>query len=170
MARTRIKGSCYPHWQLNLEPFVHPNLYTLRAEDGMAICPLITPDASETTSVAFAFETGEVWSIDTTILTYDPGIIPFREQLYIEHLLQYARLLSSLGLKPPYHWIGGITGVKDRRLATPEMRFPGPQCLSDTVTKEGGYDGEQTPANALYPLFKMIFEKCGMARPDHLPR
>ena len=97
------------------------------------------------------------------------------KSLYIERLPHYARFLSSLGLNPPYHWIGGLTGVKDRRLVIPPgmMRIVGsrgPQCLSDTIIEEGDYDCQQTPASALYPLFKAIFEKCGTTRPDHLPR
>jgi hypothetical protein len=168
-----LKDQAIRTGSLNLQPFVYHNLCILRAEDGVAICHLA--DAVETTSVAFAFETGEVWSVDTTLLAYDAGDIPYLESLYIERLPHYARFLSSLGLTPPYHWIGGLTGVKDRRLVIPPgmMRIVGsrgPQCLSDTIIEEGDYDCQQTPASALYPLFKAIFEKCGTTRPDHLPR
>ena len=61
-------------------------------------------------------------------------------------------------------------------MATPQPgygRVPGwvgPQCLSDNVVEEGDYDGQQTPTNALYPFFTLIFDKCGVPRPDHLPR
>jgi hypothetical protein len=137
----------------------------------------VTPDARETTSVAFAFETGEVWSIDTTILTYSsPADLPFLEPYYNERLKGYARFLAGLGLKPPYHWIAGVTGVKDRRFQRPpppgQMWIPGssgPRCLSETVKKKGEYDGEQAPSSALYPFFKAIFDACGVPRPDYLP-
>jgi len=33
--------------------------------------------------------------------------------------------------------------------------------------REGSYDGQQTPSNALYPFFKAIYDKCGVARPDY---
>lgn len=162
--------------RINLAPFSDTNITLLRAHDGMGICSLITPDAPETTSVAFAFETGEVWSIDTTLLQYSRGILPFLEPQYAERLQDYARFLTALGLRPPYSWIGGVTGVKDRRLQIPtapgHMRIPGwptPQCLSDTITEEGTYDGKQSPTSALCPFFKAIFDKCGVPRPDHLP-
>ena len=162
---------------LNLAPFVYHNIYILRAEDGLAVCPLVTPEARDSTSVAFVFDTGEVWSIDTTLLTYDQGNIPYLETYYIDALKNYSRLLASLGMKPPYRWIAGVTGVKDRRLNIPPA--PGhtllsgwrsPLCLSDTITEEGAYDGQQTPASALFPLFKAIFDKCGTPRPGYLPQ
>jgi hypothetical protein len=162
---------------LNLQPFVISSLFKLRAHDGVGICSLMTPNDNETMSVAFAFETGEVWGIDTTLLRYSQTDIPFLEPNFTECLQAYARFLSSLDLQPPYHWIGGITGVKGRRLLVPtqpgHMRIPGwsgPQCLADTIIEEGTYDGEQTPTDALYPFFKAIFAKCGIPRPDYLLR
>jgi len=131
----------------------------------------------ETTSVAFAFETGEVWSVDTTLLTYAGDQIPYLESHFTGQLQKYAQFLSGLGLNPPYHWIGGVTGVKDRRLVIPPQPgmtriagFRAPQCLSDTIIEKGDYDGQQTPASALHPLFKAIFEKCGTPRADYFPQ
>jgi len=58
---------------LDLHPFVVSGIYPLRAEDGVGICSLVTPDARETSSVAFAFATGEVWSIDCqSAAKFDP--------------------------------------------------------------------------------------------------
>jgi hypothetical protein len=118
-----------------------------------------------------AFGLDRVWSTDVTLLSNQQSIIPYLEQLYADRLLKYARFLLSLDIKPPYHWIGGLTGVKDRRLAPGpgQMVFPGgggPLCLSDTVSEEGHYDGQQTQASTLHPLFKMLFDKCGIARSD----
>jgi hypothetical protein len=162
--------------RMDLAPFVDHNIFRLRGYDGMGICSLITPNDRETTSVAFAFETGEIWSIDTTLLQHSPNDIPFLETYYEKRLRDYARFLFSLGVEPPYTWICGITGAKGRRLQYPAqantMRIPGwpsPQCLIDTITEEGAYDGKQTPSNALFPFFRAIFAKCGLARPDYLP-
>lgn len=162
---------------LNLPPFAISSLFKLRAHDGVGICSLVTSNDNETMSAAFAFETGEIWGIDTTLLHYGQNVIPFLEPNYTECLQGYARFLSSLGLQPPYHWIGGITGVKGRRLLVPVQQgysrvpgWSGPQCLADTIVEEGTYDGEQTPTDALYPLFKAIFAKSGIPRPDYLPR
>jgi hypothetical protein len=93
--------------QSNLAPFVWCHIFVLRAEDGLGLCDLMTPEANETASVAFAFETGEVWSVDTTLLTYDAGglLTGEIERLYTERILDYARFLTSLGLAPPYQWI-----------------------------------------------------------------
>ncbi len=172
-----LKSQAITFNNLNLEPFLYHNIFTLRAHDGIAICPLESTNAVEATSFAFAFETGEVWSVDTTLLARTERDIPDLETIYVERLTQYAKFLSGLGVPPPYHWIGGVTGIKDRYLIVPQragtMLIVGsrrPQCLSDTIIEEGDYDSQQTPASALYPLFKSIFEKCGVARPDYLPR
>jgi hypothetical protein len=162
---------------VNLLPFTDNPIYMLRAEDGIAICPLMTADGVETPSVAFAFETGEVWSIDTWLLACDPIrlFVGEIEGLFTRRLQAYARFLAGLGLAPPYRWIGGLVGVKGRRLQIPprpgRMQLGlGPECLSEIIIEQGLYDGEQTPSSALYSLFKEIFDKCGIPRPDHLPR
>jgi hypothetical protein len=170
---------------LGLQPFLwgsvtgHGGLYTLRAEDGVGSCSLIAPEACETNSVAFAFDTGEVWAIDTWALGAHPNYLfpgPI-EELCARRLPEYAQFLASLGLNPPYRWIAGVTGVKDRLLQPPPppggMYVPGwrgPQCLSEAITAPGTYDGIQTPTNALLPFFKALYEKCGLLRPDYLPR
>lgn len=172
-----LKDQAIRTGSLNLEPFYYYNISLLRAEDGIAVCPLETPDAVKTTSAAFAFETGEVWSVDTAYLAHEPGKIPYIEAHFIERLFKYSQFLSGLGVNPPYHWIGGITGVKDCRLIIPAQAgamaivgLPGPLCAADTITAEGDYDARQTPASALHALFKSIFDKCGTRRPDYLPR
>ncbi len=59
---------------LTLQPLLwgsisgYGGLYRIRAEDGVGCCSLLSRDARETSSVAFAFETGEVWAIDTSLL------------------------------------------------------------------------------------------------------
>ena len=122
-----------------------------------------------------AFETGEVWSIDTSLLAADTvrlftGEI---ERLFASRLEAYARFLAGLGLMPPYRWIAGLAGVKGRRLQIPQPQGQmqialGPECLSETVVEQGLYDGKQTPSSALLPFFKAIFDKCGIPRPNYL--
>jgi hypothetical protein len=162
---------------LDLAPFCDSGIHKLRAHDGVAICSLLSPQSRETMSLAFLFETGEIWSVDTAVLHYSQNSIPFLEAYYEERLQDYTRLLAGLGMNPPYRWIAGTTGVKDRHLQVPVrqgyMRIPGwegPKCLMETISEEGSYDGKQTPTSALLPFFKLIFAKCGMPRPDHLPR
>lgn len=163
----------------NLSPFLWHTLHYVRAADGFGTyAPTVQePVEIEAASVAFAFETGEVWAIDTTLLAYTPNQIPNLEQPFIERLVAYSQFLSGLGLTPPYRWIGGLTGIMDRHLEIPTtpghmqiVGWRGPQCLSDEIEAEGIYDGQQTPANSLHPLFKAIYDKCGVARPTFLPR
>ncbi len=154
-------------------------LYRLRAEDGgVGSCALLSPEALETGSVAFAFQTGEVWAIDTWLLAAAPTdlLMVDIERLFTQRLQEYAAFLTHLGLQPPYHWIAGVTGIKDRWIQTPpppgQMRVPGwlgAQCLSETVQKEGEYDGQRAPSSVLISFFQAIFDACGVPRPDYLP-
>ena len=159
---------------LNLTPFLEDSFSFLRAEDGVAICCLETPARdTETASVAFLFNTGEIWSIDTALLHYSGDSIPYLEKEFVNRFEDYVRLLSGLSLKPPYRWIAGLADIKNRRLAPVpgQVHIPGlnvATCLSDIIKVEGLYDGQQTPASALSPLFELIFEKCGVPRPRHL--
>jgi hypothetical protein len=150
------------------------SLFGIRAEDGFGICPPYPPESGTTTSLAFAFESGEVWSVDTDQLRYGQTI-PFVEEIYVARLQGYARFLKNLGVAPPYRWLCGMTGVKGYRLQVPAPSGylrpgPGPQCLSESIRAEGVFDGEESAQSALYPFFKEIFDRCGIARPNHLPQ
>lgn len=162
-----------------LQPFIWSSIFILRAADGIGCCNLLTPDAPETNSVAFAFETGEVWAIDTWLLGTQPTelFIGEIERGWVPRLEDYAGFLSRLGVQPPFRWIAGATGVNHRRLQYPlaqdRMRVPGwqgPECLADTIIISGTYDGVQSACGALLPFFEAIYAKCGMRRPDYLPR
>jgi hypothetical protein len=166
---------------INLQPLISPALYSLRAEDGRGTCALPTSDARESDSIAFALETGEVWAIDTWALgpqRRQPNelYIVEIEQLLRERLPEYARFLVLLGLQPPFRWIAGVTGVRNRRLQIPSapgrtaLGWPGPECVAENIMSEGTYDMSQSPTNALLPFFREIYNKCGVARPDYLPQ
>lgn len=158
-----------------LMPFyVFESSHGLRAEDGYGIFTQSYAEPHEAISIAFAFETGEIWSIDTLFLSNGKKIIPFPEPYYNKSLQNYTRFLTSLGIDPPYRWICGMTGVNGYCLEVPVRSGhirpgPGPQCLSSDIIAEGRYDGAQTPTRALVSFFNKIFEKCGLPRPDHLP-
>jgi len=150
-----------------------PSMFGIRDDDGYGLCTLFPPESEETTSVVFAFETGEIWSIDTDQLRF--GSIPFIEPIYKSRLQDYARFLGSLGLDPPYRWNCGMTGVKGYRFQMPVrdgymQHGPGPLCLADTIRSEGDFNGFEPPQTALYPFFKEIFDRCGVRRPDYMPR
>jgi hypothetical protein len=162
--------------QFPLAPFLWDNVFSLRAEDGYGQCTLVTPEATETSSVAFAFETGEVWSVDTKLLALDNTrlLVGEIEKLYAARLFDYGQFLASLGLQAPYHWVCGITDVKGRVLALPvhprnrsNPTFKGPECLSSNIILEGTYDGTQSPADSLASFFNLIFDKSGVRRSDY---
>jgi hypothetical protein len=164
---------------IDLQPFIWSQLGVLRAQDGVGCCNLLTPHHQETNSVAFAFETSEIWAIDTWLLATDAHYIVAGtlEQMYTERLPGYGRFLARLGLQPPYQWIAGLAGVKGRHLQYPppsgQMRMSGwigPECLSDPITSTGTYDGTQSATTALLPFFNELYRRCGMPRPEYLPR
>jgi len=159
----------------NLMPISHSSdIHGIRAEDGFGLCSLFPEQASTTASLAFAFETGEIWSVDTERLSFGEAI-PFVEQIFVMRIESYAAYLKSLGVMPPFQWICGLTGVKGFRLHVPVQSGyyrpgPGPQCLSETIRSKGVFDAEGSAQSALYPFFKEIFDRCGLPRPAHLPR
>ena len=167
------------HLGVALQPFIFSSLFIVRAEDGIGACNLLTPDASETNSVAFVFETGEVWAIDTWVLGTDPTriVVTELEKGWVQHLKNYAEFLSRLGLPGPYRWIAGVSGVAHRRLAylpAPGKNWLpdrlGPECLAEQIVNEGFYSRGQSAASALLPFFELIFRKSGLPRPEYLDR
>lgn len=154
----------------------------LRADDGFGIFRAISQneqsaqtESIEISSLAFAFETGEIWSIDSDWLAYDTKRFPFVESDFARGLRDYARFLQGLGISSPYRWVAGIAGTKGRHFGYPTRPgyySPGlgPRCAADTIEAEGQYDGVQNVTTALLPFFKKIFEKCGLPRPNYLPQ
>lgn len=178
----KLKETAVPANALNLLPFLNASSYSwLRADDGWGVF-----DASdaidnqqgrkEVSSVAFVFQTGEVWSLDTALLARDTKRIPFIEPIFNNRFFQYANFLTRLGVPPPYHWITGITGVKGRLLVVPpepgfmSIGSSGPLCLGETIEVEGMYQAGQTPGKVLLDFYTAIFEKCDMERPPYLDR
>lgn len=153
----------------------------LRAEDGWGTFVATGPideqqKRREASSIAYAFDTGEIWSIDTAFLTQNSNWIPFIESDFNASLSEYANFIKVLGVPPPYHWIAGITGVKGYQLAVPsqagfmDIGFDSPLCLSDTIQAEGEYRGGQGLGDTLRPFYSSIFEKSGIKRPSYLDR
>ena len=165
--------------RMNLSPLLHESggYGTIRGEDGIGLyrSPHGVPEDApiRTDSVAFAFHTGEVWAVDTARLKLAGNALPFLEPYFAEALDDYRRFLARLGIAPPYRWLAGVTGVKGRHFQFPtapgQYRLgPGPRCAADTIAAEGTDTEGMTAYQALMPLFKAIFEKCGFPRPAHL--
>jgi hypothetical protein len=149
-------------------------IYGIRAEDGFGVCAPYPQDSTQATSVVFAFESGELWSMDTDQLKFQSQI-PFIEEIFVSRFRSYAQFLVNLGIKPPYRWVCGMTGVKGYRLTVPTPngyinQMVNPKCLSETIKKEGVFDGKESVQSSLLPFFDEIFNRCGIPRPGHLPK
>jgi hypothetical protein len=162
-----------------LQPFIWRNLYTVRAADGIGFCNLYKSEDQETDSIAFSFESGEIWAVDTWLLGDHPSEIYIAEleSRWVQRLPDYAAFLQYLGLHPPYRWIAGIVGVNRWHLQFPapqgQMRMPhwqGPACFSEEIVIEGDYDAHQSALGILLPFFERIYERCGIRRPDYLKK
>jgi hypothetical protein len=160
----------------SLRPLMNAHWEYLMAEDGFGICEVSDKSKSPATtpSVAFAFTTGEVWSIDTWALNYGRDMIYFGEiaPRLIRRFREYVRFLGALGINPPFHWIAGLEGVSRMKLAVPTPvgfeSFGGPTCMSPKIVDGALYDGTVDAALALDSFFTKIFKKCGSIRPEHL--
>jgi len=154
----------------------------VRDSDGQGIYRLLPKneerrDGILTGTVAFAFRTGEVWSVDAVSLSFDPKSLPYPDiqDIYVNAAERYRNFLSSLGVKGPYRWKAGLDGVKGRYLVyQPSSRrwisHRGPICAADQFESAGTLNDEQNTLEALLPFFEQIFEECGIERPDDLPK
>ncbi len=167
-----------------LMPLISPSggYSYLRASDGVGMYRTKGNNTDERhlniDSVAFAFMTGEVWSIETSLLSYDKGRLFMTdiEQSFVEGMKRYTQFLKELGIDDPYHWKVGIIGIKGRQLSYPPppqkqwLENRGPICASDLIEAEGTIEVKQSVTTILLPFFREIFEACGVERPDYLPQ
>lgn len=150
----------------------------MRAADGVGTYQSLGRGEPVAESVAFAFETGEVWAIDAWLLGHaaarsygeQPGI-PFIGPIFIGALEAYADVLSKLALSRPFQWMAGLEGVKGFGLYWPTA--PGrnhwrysPQGSMDTnaFSAQGTFEPGETAVQALEPFFAAVFEHCGLQR------
>jgi hypothetical protein len=146
----------------------------IRADDGFGVYARNSDADTETNSVAFVFETGEIWAIDTGLLSTTPDIVYFGDiqSAMCSRLPLYSRLSHNLGIEPSFRWIAGLDGIKGRRL---DVQHPGEGIsrlgevfLKDRIFSSGSYEGAQEPHIALGPFFLEIFKKASMAYPNYL--
>jgi hypothetical protein len=150
---------------------------SLRSHDGFGNYVSPRDPAGETYSVVYAFTNGEVWAIDSYILSAlkrnGQNVIPPYEEELRSALGEYADFLERLGIKPPYRWIAGMENLKGRGVINPSGRmalYRGPMgsCLEDIITSEGLYTPGEPVGQALRPLFVKLFDSCGVERPAQL--
>ena len=175
---TELRGAARSGGRHLLMPFFNASARYLRAEDGYGVFSYDGDfnGKARTGSVAYAFETGEVWSIDTSNLSVG------QDKLYLETIVKsfaaaledYGGFLQRLGLDPPFQWIAGLSGIKNRRLAVvpPPGQIdihPGPECLADPIIQPGIYEAGQQAKTALQPFFDLICRKCSRTYPNYPP-
>jgi hypothetical protein len=157
---TELLDCAHRGGNISLQPFIWDDLRYLRAEDGFGTYSFSRYRDSSTTSVAFAFESGEVWSVDTSLFIDSYKQLHFLAiaRFFTARLQNYGVFLKNLGLEPPFDWIAGLEGVKGWRLQVPPPPnhvsiFPGNSCLTEIVSAHGTYDLTRTPVATLRPFF-----------------
>ncbi len=153
----------------------------VRAQDGEGVCRMTDKEQTSLTNAyvvrgaAFAFKTGEIWSMDTAMLDTNKRLsMAHIENYFTDALTRYTGFLNELGIEMPYHWQAGLLGIRGYRLYYPPP--PGKQwayegrnvCAADYVVKEGEVEFEEPARKALEPFFKSVFDECGVERPDYM--
>jgi hypothetical protein len=134
----------------------------LQGEDGCGRWSVF--DEGKAYSVAYAFNTGELWVIDAS-LTRHPGYFPLDESALIKTLEVCASFLDIIGSQRPYGWSAGMDGIQGSQLVLPNR--PGRRfgaCFANSVDYEGSYSKEDKAADVLVPFFEKVFDQCGAAR------
>jgi hypothetical protein len=151
---------------------------SLRSHDGFGNYVTRGNDDNETCNVTYAFTNGEVWAINSFILTAlrrdQQNVIPPYEEELRSALDEYANFLARLGIKLPYRWIAGMEDLKGRGVYLPTGLAPyrGPigSCLEDVITAEGLFTPGDPLGPALRPFFVKLFDSCGVERPAHFDK
>lgn len=149
-----------------LTPFFGSSFSYLRSDEGFGMYTSIDPQGENAFGVAFAFETGEVWCVDTYLLSHEEIYFTEIVKEFTAKLPSFATFLHRLGIDGPYHWIAGVAGAQDKKLVPSEQAFwAKPTFLSPLVVSEGEYSIGQDPNAALHTFFSRVFEKCGLNPP-----
>ena len=145
----------------------------LKASDGLARYLAFNSPLAE--SVSFLFRSGEVWSVDTSLL---PTVSHQRYFMLSEVrkslpqlLTNFADALIDLGLNPPFKWIAGVEGVEGYRPAfdTPQINEPRhPPLQAESVLVEGLYSPGDNTSMVADAFSEKVFAECGRKMPEGL--
>lgn len=127
-------------------------------------------------SAVIAFANGEVWSIDTSWLSWWSGKIHLGliVQWFAGKLEDYSSYLKCIGVEPPYTWIAGFEDIDSFLLewdAPPgKIRVPGYEfpCLTNSIEVEGSFTPGESAQIALRSFFETLCDKCATKPPRHL--
>jgi hypothetical protein len=162
--------------------FVSGSFREVRADDGYGYF-VQENDKPLAWSVTFAFEAGEVWSIDSRVIPHLAGYtggkpgLPVKEfeQAFVLAMTSFAEFLSRLGIAPPYRWIIGVEGIRTfgllydpppgHRWVTQDSRGA---CVANLITEEGTIEGTNFTVDAIRPFSRKLFAKCALEWPEYL--
>lgn len=144
-------------------------LNSFRAEDGAGTSWMIDGD-NRTESAVFAFESGELWSIDTAGLrVMGDGVlsVDFLEEELPRALQGYLEFLNQLGVTGRLRWKVGLEGVSGRRFYHSGTNNPLMQMYGANEIVSDGFESEGTVAlgdntkEALLPFFNRLYHLFG---------
>jgi hypothetical protein len=140
-------------------------LINLRGDDGYGISPATGVHLANKLvgSLAYIFETGEIWSIDTLLLAH-ANSMPIADMKLYESLESYGNILwSKFAVEGDLHWIAGVEGVKGRSANAARSLFPNQHpCTADVIEADGTYSRGQSAYDAIEPFMQKIRSKCGL--------
>jgi hypothetical protein len=139
----------------------------LRAHDGAGVFTM-SPTATQSSGVVFAFRSGEVWAVDTYVQDALSEQQPNRAILTLEPQLTaafeaYVGLLDRLGAPGPYRWVIGMDGLMGRSMALEDGAMSGllrGESVLNTVVTEGDWDGTCSVEEAIQPFFDDLLKAC----------
>lgn len=139
----------------------------VRGSDGFGLCDSVTREHGSST-IVYAFTSGEIWSVDTAYLAASPSEVYFDEKAFTSSLTSCSAVLKRLGIAGPFHWIAGMEGVRGRRLrvANNQPTFLKPEAAANVVEVSGEFSGDAADAErALEPFFRRVFDNHQLTRP-----
>jgi hypothetical protein len=165
--RAAIQG---PHF---LYPMSVTATHQIRAADGFGTVPAMADGDAPVFAAVMLFNTGEIWSTYCGRALNGTPIPNFEDWLVSTFLRCIALLRDKLGIAPPYRWIAGIDGVRDKSLqkfAPPGRGYISPYtgpCLQNTIVESSVYTGVGKPQLALSSFFTRLYDACGYERGSH---
>ena len=138
----------------------------IQDKDGAGCYPIIETGERTTPTIAYVFETAEVWLVNTLLTWQSADMFTFTTHQFTDSLEKCRLFLDNLGCARPYQWVVGLDGVKDRQLrfpALPNRRYqPFGKPLGDRIDGRGFYKDGDSAAGLLRPFFNEVYDQCGV--------
>lgn len=146
----------------------------LRGENGVGIYAY--DDSGRTPSVAYVFETGELWVTDRLDVHDTEQVLFFEKGLFETFDKNVTYMRGYLKLPFPFCWQAGINGIRDQRMeaSTPGYYVNGKTVgpsLKNAVVSVGEFaDPNSRAKDILRPFVEDVYDSFGARAPDWLWR